>query len=106
MVNSRPAQDELRAGYCRKQPAYCSPASDLNFSTLRFQRFRFSAFSFRESASALDQVNDHDDDRNHDQEMDETAADVADEAEKPEHEQDNDYSPEHGVPFDLLNWPL
>jgi hypothetical protein len=48
----------------------------------------------------LDQVNDHDDDSNHDQEMDETAADVAEEAEKPEHEQDNNYGPEHGVPFD------
>jgi hypothetical protein len=54
----------------------------------------------------LDQVNDHDDDGNHDQEMDETAADVADEAEKPKHDENNDYSPEHGVPFDLLNWPL
>src|ERR1700730_8424999 len=59
-----------------------------------------------ESSAALDQVNDHEDDGNHDQEMDETAADVADEAEKPEHDQDNNYSPEHGVPFDLLNWPL
>jgi hypothetical protein len=29
MVNSRPAHDELRAGYCQKQPAYCSPAPDL-----------------------------------------------------------------------------
>ena len=50
-----------------------------------------------ESSSALEQVNDHDDDGNHDQEMDETAADVAEEAEKPEHEQDNNYSPEHDV---------
>src|SRR5438876_4156849 len=25
MVNSRPAHDELRAGCCQKQPAYCSP---------------------------------------------------------------------------------
>jgi hypothetical protein len=48
----------------------------------------------------LNQINDHDDDGNHDQEMDETAADVAEEAEKPENEQDNNYSPEHGVPFD------
>jgi hypothetical protein len=38
--------------------------------------------------------------------MDQTATDVGEEAEKPEHEQDNNYSPEHGVPFDLLNWPL
>lgn len=51
-------------------------------------------------ASALDQVNDHDDDDNHEQKMDQTAAKVADEAEKPEHYQDDNYSPEHGVPFD------
>jgi len=51
-------------------------------------------------SSALDQVNDHDDEGNHEQEMDETAANVADEAEKPEHDEDDNYSPEHGVPFD------
>jgi hypothetical protein len=43
----------------------------------------------------LDQVNDHDDDGNYEEEMDETAADVAEEAENPEHDQDNNYSPEH-----------
>jgi hypothetical protein len=48
----------------------------------------------------LDQVDDYDDDGNHDQEMDETAANVGEEAEKPEHDQDNNYSPKHGVPFD------
>jgi hypothetical protein len=48
----------------------------------------------------LDQVNDHDNDGNHDEKMDETAANVADEAEKPEHDQNNNNSPEHGVPFD------
>jgi hypothetical protein len=48
----------------------------------------------------LQQIDDHDDDGNYDQEMNETAADVTEEAEKPEHEQDNNYSPEHGVPFD------
>jgi cation transport regulator ChaB len=52
------------------------------------------------SSSALEQTNDHDDDGDHDQEMDETAADVTEEAEKPEHEQDNNDSPKHGVPFD------
>src|ERR1700675_2236716 len=51
-------------------------------------------------SSALDQANDHDDDGNHEQEMDEPTANVADEAEKPEHDQDDNYSPEHGVPFD------
>jgi hypothetical protein len=53
-----------------------------------------------EPSSALEQVNDHDDEGNHEEEMDETAADVAEEAEKPEHEQDNNDSPEHDVPFD------
>jgi hypothetical protein len=77
----------------------------LNISTLRYQRFRFQFSAFL-APSALDQVNDHDDDGNHDQEMDETAADVADEAKKPEHEQDNNYCPKHGVSFDLLNCPL
>jgi cation transport regulator ChaB len=57
-------------------------------------------FSSESAPSALDQVNDHDDDGNHDQEMNETAANVAEEAKKPEHEQDNNDSPEHGVPFD------
>ena len=53
-----------------------------------------------EPSSASEQVNDHDDEGNHEEEMDETAADVAEEAEKPEHEQDNNDSPEHDVPFD------
>jgi len=34
----------------------------------------------------LDQVNDEDDNGNHEQEMDESAAKVAHEAEKPEHD--------------------
>ena len=29
-----------------------------------------------------------------------TAANVAEETQKPKHEQDNNYCPEHGVPFD------
>jgi hypothetical protein len=53
-----------------------------------------------ESSPAFEQVNDHDDDGNHDQEMDQATANVAEEAEKPEHEQDSNYGPEHGVPFD------
>jgi hypothetical protein len=52
-----------------------------------------------ESSSALNQVNNQDDDRNYEQEMDQTAANVADEAKKPEHDQDDNDSPEHGIPF-------
>jgi hypothetical protein len=50
-----------------------------------------------ESPSALNQINNQDNDRNYEQEMDQTAANVADEAKKPEHDQDHNYSPEHGV---------
>jgi hypothetical protein len=52
-----------------------------------------------EPSSALNQVNNQDDDRNYEQEMDQTAANVAKKAKKPEHDQDNNYSPEHGIPF-------
>ena len=50
-------------------------------------------------SSALNQVNNQDDDRNYEQEMDQTAANVGKKAKKPEHDQDNNYRPEHGVPF-------
>jgi hypothetical protein len=39
-----------------------------------------------EPSSALDQVNDQDNNGNHEQKMDESAANVPDEAEKPEHD--------------------
>ena len=65
-------------------------------SALGPQLLNFSS----ESSSTLDQVNDHDDDGNYDQDMDEPAANVGEEAEKPKHEQDNNDSPEHGIPFD------
>lgn len=48
------------------------------------------------SSSPLNQVNDQHDDRNDEQEMDQTAANVTKQAKDPEHEQDNDYSPKHG----------
>jgi hypothetical protein len=50
----------------------------------------------------LNQVNDQDDDGNYKQEMDQAAANVADEAKKPEHDQDDNYSPEHGYSFQLI----
>jgi hypothetical protein len=52
-----------------------------------------------ESPSALNEVKDQDDDSNYEQEMDQAAANVADEAKKPEHDQDDNYSPEHGYSF-------
>jgi hypothetical protein len=53
-----------------------------------------------EASSALNQINDQNDDGNYEQEMDQTAANVADKAKKPEHDQDNNYSPKHGLfPF-------
>jgi hypothetical protein len=53
-----------------------------------------------ESSSALNEVNDQDDDRNYEQHVDQAAANVADEAKKPENDQDDNYSPEHRyIPF-------
>jgi hypothetical protein len=57
-----------------------------------------------EPSSALNQVNNEHNDGNHEQEMDQTAANVAKKAQKPEHDQDNNYSPEHGIPFVELNF--
>jgi hypothetical protein len=47
----------------------------------------------------LNQVNDQDDDGNYEQEVDQTAANVADEAKKPEDDQDDNYRPKHGYSF-------
>ena len=52
-----------------------------------------------EPSSALNQVNNQDDDRNYEQEVDQAAANMADEAKKPEHDQDDNDSPEHGYSF-------
>src|SRR6266853_649023 len=46
MVNSRPAHDELRAGYCQKQPASCSPAPDLVSHHLSLLILLFPVFFF------------------------------------------------------------
>ena len=52
-----------------------------------------------EPSSALNQVNDQDDDGNYEQEMDQAAANVANETKKPENDQNDNYSPEHGQCF-------
>ena len=49
-----------------------------------------------EPSSALNQVNNQDDDRNYEQEMDQTAANVAQQTKQPQHEQDDNYGPKHG----------
>jgi hypothetical protein len=49
----------------------------------------------------LKQVNNQHNYCNDEQEMDQTAANVADEANKPEHDQDHNYSPKHGYSFRL-----
>jgi len=49
------------------------------------------------TSSALEQVNDQDNNGNHEQKMNETAADVADEAKKPKNDEDDYYGPEHGI---------
>ena len=54
-----------------------------------------------QASSALNQVNDEDNYGNYEQEMDQTAANMANKAEKPEHHQDNNYSPKHGYSFRL-----
>jgi hypothetical protein len=52
-----------------------------------------------EPSSALKEINDQYDHGNYEQEMDQATANVAKKAKKPEHDQDNNYSPEHGIPF-------
>jgi hypothetical protein len=85
----------------------------LLFRTRRYrflgQRFFLAASSNRierksgrsESSSALNEVNDQDDDGNYEQEMDQAPANVADEAKKPENDQDDNYGPEQGYTFRL-----
>jgi len=50
-----------------------------------------------ESASTLNQVNNQDDDSNYEQEMDQTAANMAEQTKQPKHEQDDNYGPQHRV---------
>jgi hypothetical protein len=47
----------------------------------------------------LNQINNQDDDRNYEQEVDQTAANAAKKAKEPEHDQDNNYGLGHSVPF-------
>jgi hypothetical protein len=49
----------------------------------------------------LNEVDDQNDDGNYEQEVDQAAANVADETKKPENDQDDNYCPEHGYSFRL-----
>ena len=49
----------------------------------------------RSEPSALNELNNKHNDGNHEQKMNQTAANVADKAQKPEHDQYYNYSPEH-----------
>jgi len=40
-------------------------------------------------------MDDEDDESNHEQKVNQAAANVAEQAKKPEHEQDDNYSPQH-----------
>jgi hypothetical protein len=56
---------------------------------------QFALASALETSSASEQVNDEDNNGNHEQEMNQTAADVADKAKKPKNDEDDYYGPEH-----------
>ena len=49
----------------------------------------------------MNEINDQNDDGNYEQEMNQAAANVTDETKKPEHDEDDNYSPQHGYPFRL-----
>jgi len=48
-----------------------------------------------ERPSALNQIDDQNDDRNYEQQMDQSAADVAEKTQKPENEENYKYGPQH-----------
>jgi hypothetical protein len=80
-----------------RKPFWKTKRSTAELTVLRqMEKVRLS-----DSSSALNQINNKDDDRNYEQEMDQAAANVADQAKKPKHDQDDNYSPEHGYSFRL-----
>ena len=70
---------------------------DMRCRVARESKAKFSL----EPSSSLNEINDQYDDGNDEQEMDQTAANVADETKKPQNDQDDNYSPEHGYSFQL-----
>ena len=55
------------------------------------------------SSPALNQVNDQDNDRNHEQQMDQSTAHVTEKTEKPENDENHKYSPQHRFYFRLIS---
>jgi len=62
------------------------------------QRFQRS-----ERSSPLYQVNDQDNDRDHEQQMDQRAANMTEKPEKPENNENHKYSPQHRFDFRLIS---
>jgi hypothetical protein len=52
-----------------------------------------------ERSSALNQINNQDNDRDHEQKMDQSTAHVAEKTQKPENEENHKYGPEHRFTF-------
>ena len=73
----------------------------------RFRTFEpntaHNASSHSERPSALNQVNDQDNDRNHEQQMDQSTAHVTEKTEKPENDENHKYSPQHRFYFRLIS---
>jgi hypothetical protein len=51
----------------------------------------------------LNQVNDQDNDRNYEQQMDQSAAHMSEKTEKPENDENHKYSPQHRFYFRLIS---
>jgi hypothetical protein len=81
-----------------------SPASLIEYRILRGLLFKAPTLTLHRSnrAAAGDKVDDENDDRNHEEQVDEAACDVQAEAEEPEDNKDYEDCPEHGgIPFDM-----
>jgi hypothetical protein len=57
-----------------------------------------------ERPSPLNQVNDQDNDRNHEQQMDQSSAHMTEKTEKPENDENYKYSPQHRFYFRLISF--
>jgi hypothetical protein len=74
-------------------------ARTLLTATGQARRDRTRSGMILEPSSALNQVNDQNNDCNYEEKVNQTAANVADEAKKPEDDQNDNYGPKHGCSF-------
>jgi len=82
--------------HCESRQSRCNhPRKDVRCRVARESKAKVGL----EPSSSLNEINDQYDDGNYEQEMDQAAAKVADETKKPENDQDDNYSPEHSIPF-------